>query len=158
MNKKKSNIITYSIIGSVLILSVIAFIIQKNSQEKLNPIIIENLLTPYSNSLKMRDYERAYNSYTSINYRLNYTLTSFIASQDSNYLVLGKVIDIVPASGIFVKESSKDLPIFKATLIYKSEKTSKVIVMDVIFEEGKPKIEKTYNSELTIGTLTPKIY
>lgn len=158
MNKRNSNIITFSIIGFVLILSVTAFIIQKNSQEKLSPIIIEKLLKPYTNTLKQNDYESAYSLFTSVNYKRDYTLASYKAAQDSNFKVLGKTVDIVPASGIFVKEASKNYPVFKATLIYKSEKISKVIVIDVVFENGNPKIEKTYNSELTIGTLTPVIY
>lgn len=158
---KKSNKlwIIIGIIATIIMLSVIAFYIQKNNNTIISNSIQQDLLEPYVELLQNQKFDIAYQKYTSEDYKKKYTLAKYIASQDSNYIANGKIIKITPVSNIFIKEvTSKDLTVFKGTFNYESEKTKKKILIEIIKEDNLFKINRTYDSYLTISDQIPTIY
>jgi hypothetical protein len=140
-------------------MSILAYIKQTNTNNTVNPRVIEELINPYEKLIKQADYETAYNEFTSKEYKSKYTLAQYLRAQDSNRTVFGNLELLKPVSGVFLKETVQDNKIiFKATFGYVGEKSTQRIIIDAIQENGKFKLYNTYNSYVSIGGLLPVIY
>ncbi len=157
--KNKSSVIVFAVFALVVILSIFAYYSQKEKNQIIGDKIYNELLKPYKEALVAKDYNTAYSKFTSNDYKKKYTLARFVTVQDSNLTVYGKIIDMTPITGIFVKENSPNgFSIFKGTIIYSAENNSRKIVIEVTFENDSMKINRTYDSYLTIGNIIPVIY
>ncbi|HRP01963.1 MAG TPA: hypothetical protein PLE30_04870 [Candidatus Kapabacteria bacterium] len=159
MNSKKSTLIIVSVIISVSILSIFAYYNQKGKNEFVSDEINKQLLEPYIKLLQNSDYKQAYNEYTSSDFKRKYTYAMYQRAQDSNLTVNGKIKSLVPFSGIFVKEiTDNKLAVFKGTVVYEAEKIKKNIVVEILIENGKMRLNRTYDSYLTMSNILPVIY
>jgi hypothetical protein len=151
--------IVWIVILVILIMSGLAYWTQSNTSGEVSPKIIKELIEPYTELIKNNNYEEAYFSFTSSDYRAKTTLAQYTRAQDSNFTHYGELVDIKPVSGVFLKETAKgNKIIFKATFGYIGSNKSQRIMLDAIREDGKYKLYNTYNSYVSIGGLMPVIY
>lgn len=160
MLKYNRNWLFFSIIISViLILSIWGYLSQKNQNQIFQNRINEELLIPYSKLISEQNYKLAYQNFTSSNYKRKYSLAKYLEAQDSNYVKYGKVNFFKLVSGVFIKElNSEKQNIFKFTVLYETIKTKKNIILEIIIEDNKIKLNNSYDSFLTISNITPAIY
>ncbi|MDX9790467.1 MAG: hypothetical protein WC313_06475 [Candidatus Kapaibacterium sp.] len=155
----KGRYIVWIVVSVIVIMSAAAFIKQSDTSSSVSPVIMENLIQPYAECLSSADYERAYFEYTSVDYKSKITLANYLSAQDTNIVKFGKLKELKPVSGVFLKETVQGNKIvFKATFAYLGEKGGQRIIVDAIKEDGKFKIFNTYNSYVSIGGLLPVIY
>ena len=151
--------IVWIVISVIIVMSGLAFWTQSNLSDEVSPKIMEKLIEPYNGFIKNKNYESAYFSLTSLDYRAKTTLAQYIHAQDSNFTYFGELVDLKPLSGVFLKETAQgNKIIFKATFAYIGSKKSQRIVLDAIREDGEFKLYNTYNSYVSIGGLMPVIY
>ncbi|MBX3044424.1 MAG: hypothetical protein KIT33_13055 [Candidatus Kapabacteria bacterium] len=155
----KGKYIVWIVLLVIALMSGIAFFMQSKTSSKVSPQIIEQLIEPYKQLLQSGNFEEAYYSLTSIDYKVDNTFAKYLAAQDSNKAVYGELVDLKPVSGVFLKETTQgNKIIFKATFAYIGSKSSQRIVIDAIKENDEFKLFKTYNSYVSIGGLVPVIY
>lgn len=151
--------IVWIIATVILIMSGVAFFVQSGTSGKVNPLIMNELINPYKELISNGNYETAYSQFTSVDYKVKFTLNNYLAAQDSNMRNYGELKELRPVSGVFLKESAQgNKVVFKATFAYIGSKASQRIIIDAIKEDGKFKIYNTYNSYVSIGNLMPVIY
>jgi len=159
MNSKNSTIVVFGILATVIILSIFAYYNQKSKNQIIGDSINQELLIPYINELRSSNYELAYHLFTSKDYKKKYTLAKYKAAQDSNLVANGKIIALKPLSGIFVKETATGgITVFKGTVALEAEKGKKNIVVEITIENDSMKINRTYDSYLTMSNILPVIY
>ncbi len=155
----KGKYIVYIIIAVIMLMSGAAYWIQTNARAKITPQIMEQLIIPYQRAISARDYTKAYNEFTSNDYKSKFTLEQYLNAQDSNFAIYGSLDDLKPVSGVFLKETATgNKIIFKATFAYIGSKKHQRIIVDVINEKGKFRLYNTYNSYVSMGGLLPVIY
>lgn len=151
--------IVWIVISVIIIMSGAAFFIQSGTSNKVSPIIIDKLITPYVKLINVGNFEEAYFQYTSVDYRAKFTLSQYIKAQEQNLEKYGELLELKPVSGVFLKEATQGNKIvFKATFAYIGSKSSQRIVVDAIQEDDTFKLFNTYNSYVSIGGLLPVIY
>ena len=159
MTKAQSNSILIAVLAVVIILSVIGYYSQKNKNNNIGKRVYSELLQEYTSLLQNKEFDKAYNNFTSEDYKRKYTLAAFIHAQDSNHTAYGKLQSIMPATGIFFKEmGDSKFIVYKGTVRYKAEKSERLIVVEICFENGKMKLNRTYDSYVTLGNVLPVIY
>jgi len=160
MQKFNRNWVFFTIIITVIIiLSIWGYFSQKNQNLIFENRINKELLIPYSKLISEQNYKVAYQNFTSTNYKKKYSLAKFLEVQDSNYARYGKVKSFKLVSGVFIKElNSEKQNIFKFTVLYEALNTKKNIILEIIIEDDKIKLNNSYDSFLTISNITPAIY
>lgn len=173
MEKMKIRILVASIIAIVIALGIFGYFRHKSKSYEKVPDIVQQLIDPYRKALAERDFRFAYDEFTSSRYKNEHSFSEFLDAQLNNYSTFGRIVDIKPASGLFIKESLTTNPwdpttsnwIFKGTLLYEgefkdSEGNPKIarIMMDIVLENGEYKIYDTYNSFVTISSIKPQIF
>lgn len=159
MKSNKSTLIVFGVLIAVIILSIMAYYNQKSKNQIIGDSINGELLIPYLSELQSGNYERAYQFFTSKDYKKKYTLARYKQAQDSNLVANGQIKSLKPLSGIFVRESAPGgLTVFKGTVLLESEKAKKNIVVEITIENDSMKINRTYDSYLTMSNILPVIY
>lgn len=159
MRTSKSTYIVLGVLAVVIILSILAYYNQKSKNKIIGDSIVNELLIPYLNELQMGNYEKAYQLFTSKDYKKKYTLAKYKQAQDSNLVANGTITSLKPISGIFVKETAPGgITIFKGTVLLEAEKIKKNIVVEITIENDSMKINRTYDSYLTMSNILPVIY
>lgn len=159
MKSKYSTYIVLAVLAVVSILSIFAYYNQKSKNQIIGDSINSKLLIPYLNELQIGNYEKAYQLFTSKDYKKKYTLARYKLAQDSNLVANGKITSLKPISGIFVRETAPGaISVFKGTILLEAEKAKKNIVIEITIENDSMKINRTYDSYLTMSNILPVIY
>lgn len=155
----KGKFIPYIVVTVIIFMSITAYYIKTNQKNNIQPQMTKNLISKYEEYIKNGRYSDAYYELTSTEYKKRTTLAQYLNSQNSNKGKYGRLKSLKPLSGLFLREtSSTDKTIIKATFIYSGEKSAQRIIIDAVKENGKYKIDNTYNSYVSIGGLLPVIY
>jgi hypothetical protein len=159
MKKSTSNIIVFGVIAIVVTMGIVSYLIQKNTNDVVTPRIINEFVNPYTEAIQNQNYELAYEKFTSDEYKENYSLDEFIQKHRYNYEKYGKLQNIQSVSGLFLAEKEMHGPwTFKGTMMYLAEKGSQRIIIEVIEQEDKFKLYKTYRSFVSIRTKKDEIF
>jgi len=159
MKKNKTLLMILGIILIVSILSVYAFLQQKKTNEVVGDEIMTQLLTPYTQLLAEKKFEEAYKKFTSPSYQYKFSLEDFVNKQQENHEYYGTIQTIELFSGIILREKPQGQPwIYKTTLKYIGESNSERIEMDIVIEDGKYLIYRTYRSFVTIKSINPEVF
>ena len=151
--------IVWIIATVIALMGGLAFFMQINTRNEVEPRIKNELILPYQELLKQGKFEEAYYQMTSPDYRTKYTLAQYIKAQDSNRSVFGNLVELKEVSGLYMKETIRgNRAVFKATYGYICQKASERIMIEAILVNGKFKLQNTYTSFVTIGSLQPVIY
>jgi hypothetical protein len=158
-NKMQGKYIVWIILAVIATMSSISVYTHFSTQHQLSPVVLSKLIQPYKEYIKNGEYEKAYNELTSEDYRAKFTFAQYKLHQDSNKVVFGDLVELKPVSGVFLKETTKESKIiFKATFGYIGSKKQQRILLDITREKGKYKIDNSYNSYLSMGTMMSVIY
>lgn len=159
MKSNKSTFVVFGVLALVIILSIFAYYNQKSKNQIIGDKINDELLIPYMEELKNGNIEKAYQLYTSKDYKKKYTLAKYKQAQDSNLVANGTINSLKPISGIFVRETAPGgITVFKGTVLLEADKAKKNIVVEITIEQGSMKINRTYDSYLTMSNILPVIY
>lgn len=159
MNKFKLTLLIIAIISIVLFFSIYAFILQKKTNETIAPEVYSTLILPYSKAIAAKDYETAYKLYTCEKYKNKHKFDDYLKAQKANSEYFGQLDSMNLTSGVFV--FLKDLErkwVYRGTINYYTNKTDTKFSVDVVKENGKFKISRTYPSQMTIRASAPMIF
>lgn len=150
MTKRQSNLILIAVAILVTTLGVGGYINQKSKDTNVTPRIINELINPYSQALKNRDYKLAYEKFTSKNYKEKYSFDDFVSAQENNIKKYGAFIDLKPLSGLFLTQKRMHKPWkFIGTLRYRGLKKQERIQIEIArSEKGDFLIDNTFLSLL----------
>ncbi len=157
--KKKVLFVIISVIFIVVIASYFSFRFQKKLIDETSPKILSELIIPYSELIKNKEYEKAYNDMTTESYKERHTLKDYLQSQKQNNDYFGNLVAMKLTSGIFIKMFDKENKwIYRGTIDYIASKKSTKFTIDVALENGVFKIARTYPSQITIRNSVPMIF
>lgn len=150
MTKTQSNLILIAVAVLVTSLGVAGYFAQKNRDENITPRIISEVIVPYSNAIKNKEYEFAYQNLTTEDYKQKYSYDDFLSAQNSNNEKYGDLVDIKPLSGIFLTQKGMHKPWrFVGTLRYRGLKKQERVQIEIARDKnGKFLINNTFLSLL----------
>lgn len=145
--------------GLAGIVAVFAFIVQKQSDESVSPQIFSSLIVDYSKNISELNYKEAYDSYTSTNYKRRNNFEKYEKAQKMNFDYFGKLDSMRLTSGVFflVKNNEKEW-VYRGTISYFAQKKDTRFTIDVVKENGRYKISRSYPSQMTIRASADQIF
>lgn len=159
MKKYMSTLIIIGVIGVITFFSGYAYILQRRIDHELSPKIYSTLFLPYSIAIREGRLEDAYRDFTTDKYKLKHSYEEFKKVQLENKEYYGKLDSMNLTTGIFVYLKDLDRQwVYRGTVNYFTSSKDTKFSADVVEENGKFKLSRTYPSQMTIRASAPLIF